>query len=293
MRPFAHFVSLVLMLLVQPVIAQPNTQMKLKIEAFPHDAVKSIVIGGDGDAGERELTLDVQGLTSVEVGETAWMRSTVTVRWNDDTSTSHPVHISVIFAGRPEPIYLYFRKDETQSVVAPGATLKCVDSPPTLVPELLRMQHECRRLTKKIEETAKYTLFHKRTLTGWFEASSSLYRKSTPVGPYGVDPELLTRAREIVRMVDERRYAESAFQPFRVADARDLIKLVDDEDIHLAPYVTKLTELARWEDAKRLNDFITARFDELSRERDVPVIRGVNKNLLQENDKYIELKRKR
>src|SRR5262249_37166756 len=108
-----------------------------------------------------------------------------------------------------------------------------------------------------------------------------------------VEPALLDRVGEVVRLVDvEKTFNDKAFKPLVLTDARDLIRLVDDEDIRLADYVTKLTDQGRWEDAKRLNSFVTARFTELSLQRRVPIIRGVNSKVLEENGNFIELKLK-
>ena len=45
---------------------------------------------------------------------------------------------------------------------------------------------------------------------------------------------------------NQKRYSERSFKPLVLVDARDLIKLVDDEDIRIADYVTKLTNQRRW-----------------------------------------------
>jgi hypothetical protein len=290
MKPFYSLVGLAFSLLVQSVSAETSTRMKFRINVTTPEFAKSIVL--EGSTGEREIERDGHGIGNVEAREMAWETSNIAVLWNDDTSTSFPVHISVIFAGLPNPIDLHFRRDETLTEVAPGATLRCVESAQSIVRELFQMLRECRRLTKKIEEIDNpYTLLHRRALQGWLEASSLLYRKMSPmVGPYGVDRGLLDRVREVVRLVDVKHYSEESFRPLVVATARDLISLVDDEDIRLADYVTKLTDQRRWEDAKLLNDFVSARFAEVSRARGVSIIRGVNTKVLQDNDKFIELK---
>jgi hypothetical protein len=151
MRQFCALVMLALALLVQSVSAQTDKQMKLKIDAIPPNLIKSIVLE---DTGEHEIAPDDQGISKVEAGDIAWATTTVAVVWNDDTTTSFPVHISMVFEGRPDPVGLHFRKDEAeQVVVAEGATIRCVNPPPSFTRDLFQMLRECRRLTKKLEET--------------------------------------------------------------------------------------------------------------------------------------------
>src|SRR5262249_8710351 len=143
MRPVCSLVMLALALLVQPASAQSSTQMRFRINKTPPELAKSIVI--EGSTGEHQIELDGQGIGNVEGADIAWETSTIGVLWNDDTSTSFPVHISLVFVGLPGPVDLHFHKDEGQVEISSTATSRCVDTPPTLVRQLFQMLRECRR----------------------------------------------------------------------------------------------------------------------------------------------------
>ena len=264
--------------------AQPAEPMKIRLDADPRGEVRSILLADD--FGENELGNKVPVLIDINPETVERRNSVLSIAWSDGTQTSFPILISKVFGGKT--VEFYFRKDDPSRSAGSDLAHQCRDVVPPTIRGMFQRLYHCRQIAMRHEyERNRYAVAHLRALAGWFDANLALYTRSKPLGPYGVDPLLLQRIREIIAMIDARTYRDDQFQPLRVSDVRDLIKLVNEEDIRLAGFVPILIGQGRLADAKDLNSFVRVRFDEIVKSLGVSSIHGVNGPLLQANDEYI------
>jgi hypothetical protein len=264
--------------------AQVVSPMKVSIEAEAREQVKSVLLSSALE--DREVARSTPVVVDIDASSVERKNSTLSVVWSDDSTTSFPIHVSTVFGGKR--FAFYFRKDETRTAIDSKATDQCVEEVPPTIRQVFQRLYYCRSLAKAIEATNNlYVLQHRRALSGWFAANVALYTRSSP-GPYGVDPELLKRLREILKVATENKYAERAFQPLLLSEVRKLIKLVEEENISLAALLPELIRQGRLQDAKQLNNLVYTQFDDLSRQRGVLTIQGLSRDMLLANDKYIE-----
>jgi hypothetical protein len=264
-----------------------DSSMKFKIVAFPPDQIKSVIIGGA--SGDQDIKLDEKNEAEVPLSEAAWSKSALAIVWKDDSTTSFPVRVSSAFSRRSVEVHLHKSYSPPPNVTDP--TLACVEEPGQTIREKFKMLTDCRHLAKaQVALDKEYLPAHLRALSGWLRASFALYNQE-PAGPYGVDPDLVTAMEGVIYKVDIEKYREVTFRPLRVADVRQFSGLIADEEIRAGGHVPTLAAAGRWNDARRLNDFVKASFDNISTERNVSKVRGLNKEWFEKNEKWIESKR--
>lgn len=280
------YLSLFISWIMPLALAQASDTMLLKIVAEPSPQAKSATI--TLPFGDLVLATSFPADASVDIGSVD-QRSTsiVSLVWSDGHATSFPIHVSKFFSGQSVQLYFFGDSDSAPNITG------CPDSRPSSIRESFQMFFACRRVTLGIETSPdnRFTLAHRRALNGWLIANHELYKRMMPIakiGPYAFDPNLLDRLNEIKTDVDVNHYKEERFTPIRVADVRETLKLVAEEDIALAALIPQLIKQGRLDEAKQLNTSLQNPVKKLTEERGVTSVMGISPTLLESNARYID-----
>jgi hypothetical protein len=266
--------------------AQDPAALNLKVVAVPPAEARTLTMTGDTSDVQLSDKFPFEGKLRLETVERR--ASMLSVQWGDGSSTSFPLNLSTVFSGSKVDVVFY--RAPPIGTGSAGVSAACLQRSPTTVMGSFDLLFSCKNIALKIEADdprLKWTEAHRIALTGWLNANDWLYLRVKPIGPYGYDPDLLTRLREAVMLVDERGYSPGTLKPLDLATVRNALARVAQEDIRLAGAIPELVAQRRYGEAEILNNFVSSRFEQIAAERGVRTVLGVNRDLLDANAKFI------
>ena len=166
---------------------------------------------------------------------------------------------------------------------------------PTDVKSAFRSLFGCQEWVKLIESSdEKWTNSHLRGLRGWFAGSYYLFTRVRPIhglglSPWGMQPELVSRLREIVAEIDQGRADKLAFEPYlRIQDIRQALTEFDRWELQLFGLVPEMMAAGNLSGAEAINDRVRDAYDRYAGPQATVAIDGVNRDNLDRNAALIE-----
>lgn len=196
--------------------------------------------------------------------------------------------------------YVYFL-DNTISVYFYGPqelNFECRDAIPQNAPTAFEILFRCRDIVVQQERNnLRWTPRHLRALDAWHRANRFMTDRLVDAqrrSPYGLDPELISRLREIHRLVEVEGFKASHFRPVRYADVIATLRMHEQSKIALAGLTENLINRNELEKAQLINSIAISAFEELSNTEfgfelsDSFTVQGTNLRMLRKNIAYIE-----
>lgn len=212
----------------------------------------------------------------------------LTIEWDSQNSTSLPAFVFTPYSGKQIPVRVYRYNFKLED--ADRADDLCWHTQPTDVRSAFRALFGCQEWVKLIESNdEKWTNSHLRGLRGWFDGSYYLFTKVRPIrglglSPWGLQPELVERLREIDTEIDEGRATREDFEPFlRIADIRQALTEYDRWELRLYGLIPEMISAGNLTGAKALNDRVRAAYERYAGPLATEAIDGVNRDNLDAN----------
>lgn len=260
--------QLVLMLLMAMMGSQTplRAEQVMLIYAVDPGGASSVSLTLRG--GERQLPIPNgpgdRAQASVELPTVAASSDgALTVLWPEERSVSADLTLTLAMAMSGMTIEAYFFDRSLADAPTPEKVNQaCLGPAPRSTRAAFNMLYTCREMALKLdaEPHGHWDIPHRSAVQGWLVANKFLLENfgwdvdagGVPIGlsPYGADEELEKNLRV---MVDDER-PSSAWEPLRIADARQFLALIDDRALRLAGDVPRLIALRQYEVAAHIND---------------------------------------
>lgn len=266
----------------------------LMVYVEPSGIAKGAVISSGSDEVSVVLAADaVSGPLEVMPTGIDDLPLNLTIEWGDQTTTSLPAFVFAAYSGKKIPVRVHrFNFALADSAKADNL---CWHTQPSDVRSAFKALFGCQEWVKLIEASdEKWTKSHLRGLRGWFAGSYYLFTKVKPVkglglSPWGMQPELVDRLREILAEIDEGRAEQREFEPFlRIADIRNALTELDRWELRLYGLIPQMLEAGNLAGAKTVNDRVAAAYDRYAGPLATEAIDGVNRKTLEQTALLIE-----
>lgn len=294
MRSLAQLGLLALAVTMATAAYAEDASVQLMVYVEPSGIAKGAYVSSGGDEISMAFTKDASsGPIAFTPGLVDDLPVSLTIEWDNQNSTSIPAFVFTPYSGKKIPVRVY-RYNFTLND-ADKADALCWHTQPSDIKSAFRALFGCQEWVKLIESAdEKWTKSHLRGLRGWFAGSYYLFTKVRPIhglglSPWGLQPELVDRLREIVTAVDEGQETKGSFEPFlRIPDIRQALTEYDRWELRLYSLIPEMINAGNLEGAKALNDRVSAAYERYAGPLATEAIDGVNRKNLDNNASMIE-----
>ncbi len=217
----------------------------------------------------------------------------LTIEWDSQHSTSLPAFVFTPYSGKKIPVRVYrynFKLEDTDR-----AEDLCWHTQPTDDKSAFRALFGCQEWVKLIESNnERWTNSHLWGLRGWFDGSYHLFTRvkyidGLGLSPWGLQPELVRRLREVIVAIDGGQANQKSFEPFlRIADIRQALTEYDRWELRLYGLIPDMIKAGNLAGAKAINDRVKAAYERYAGPLATEAIDGVNRANLERSTLTID-----
>jgi hypothetical protein len=293
MKSLALCALLLLPLMTSATVGQ-DVAVQLIVYVEPSGIAKAAYVSTGAIETSMEIPADaVSSPIAFTPGLIDDLPMSLTIEWDNQNSTSLPAFVFTPYSGRQIPVRVYrynFTLDD-----ADKADDLCWHTQPADIKGAFRALFGCQEWVKLIESNdEKWTNSHLRGLRGWFAGSYYLFTRVRPIqglglSPWGLQPELVERLREIVAEIDQGRESQQSFEPFlRIADIRQALTEYDRWELRLYGLIPGMIQTGNLAGAKAVNDRVRVAYERYAGPHATEAIDGVDRNNLESNALLID-----
>lgn len=271
-----------------------DASVQLLVYVEPSGTAKGAYVssGGNDTPMVREKDAEYSSI-AFEPGLVDDLPIRLTIEWDSQNSTSLPAFVFTPYSGKKIPVRVYRYDFKLED--ADKAEALCWHTEPDDPTSAFRALFGCQEWVKLIESNGeRWTNSHLWGLRGWFNGAYHLFTKVKYVrglglSPWGLQPELVGRLREVVAAIDERRVSQESFEPFlRIADIRQALTEYDRWELRLHSLIPDMIRAGNIAGAKALNDRVRAAYKRYAGPLATEAIDGVNYENLDNNERLIQ-----